>query len=119
MYLNRSVNAVHLGPPSGVDSATWVRNSSSVHSVRATPMTVNPSSSTPRSARRARAGRILRPVRSPDAPKMTIATGGAFDSTGGRVRRLPPAAPGVSLLPSGPAALSSAATEMGSALIWG
>jgi hypothetical protein len=104
MYLNRSVRAFHLGPLSGVASATWARNSSSVHSVRATPMTVNPSSSTPRSARRARAGRILRAVRSPEAPKMTMATGGALDSTGGRERFL--------------SALRPAADVVGCTLIW-
>ena len=95
MYLNRSVRAFHLGPPSGVASATWVRKSSSFHSVRATPMTVNPSSSTPRSASLARAGRIFRAVRSPDAPKMTMATGGALDRIGGSERRVPAALPGV------------------------
>src|SRR5688500_14080897 len=70
----------------------WVRKSSSLHSVRATPTTENAVGRRRRAARRSTAGSSLRAVRSPDAPKTTSTHGGAWRSASSPSRSgLPPA----------------------------
>src|SRR5947208_16094593 len=66
----------HSGPPSGAASRTRLRNCSSVRGVRATPIMAKVEESARRRLKLARAGKILRWARSPEAPKTTMATGG-------------------------------------------